>query len=563
MIDRVLDGGARPRLVVCGDNQLAYRVVAELVENFGAEATVIVRSRSRSQGPRIAALPRVRLVEAAELTTEALRRAGVDRADALALVDQDDVGNIRAALRVKELNPDLRLVIRFSNMSLGHRIRTMFPGCVALSRSATAAPSFVAAALGEVAPSYARLPGRPGRTVYMSRRSDVPAHRVVCGLADTTVPDEQGQLPLDDNEADLVLAVAKDHHEPPDPLAVSRSSSHALRGLWARARVLRTRKLVIITAGLVTLFAIGTVLFAELAGYSWPDAIYLTVLDAAGAAQPDPRLSATDKIIQAMITLVGISVIPLATAAVVDAIVSARLATALGQPRPISDHVVVVGLGNVGSRVAAQLHDLGVGVVGVESDERARGVALARRLGLPVVIGDATREGTLREAYVGSSRALVAVADSDVTNLEVGLYGRTIRSDLRVVLRLFDDDLAEQVQRHFGITTSRSVSFLAAPAFAAAMMQRQVLATIPVGREVLLLAEVPVRAGCELAGLTAVAVHLPRHARLIALQRHPSDGLDLPVKSDHPLANGDRLFVVATPAGLATTIARSMPPTDG
>ncbi|HKS51415.1 MAG TPA: hypothetical protein VJS67_06060 [Pseudonocardiaceae bacterium] len=33
------------------------------------------------------------------------------------------------------------------------------------------------------------------------------------------------------------------------------------------------------------------------------------------------------------------------------------------------------------------------------------------------------------------------------------------------------------------------MSFLAAPAFAAAMMQRQVLATIPVGREVLLLAE--------------------------------------------------------------------------
>jgi len=558
----MLGGAVGPHLVVCGDNQLAYRLVAELVEHFGVEATVVVRSRGRNHGPRIAALPRVHLVEATELTADTLRRAGVDRADALALVDQDDAGNIRAALRVQELNPDLQLVIRFSNMSLGYRIRSMFPGCVVLSRSATAAPSFVAAALGEVAPSYARLPGRPRRTVYMSRRDDVPAHRVLCGLADTTAPDGQGRLPLDDNQADLVLAVAERGREPQDELAVSRSGSHAVRRLWARARVVLSRKLVLVAVGLVTLFGIGSVSFAAMAGYSWADAVYLTVLDAAGAAQPDVKLGVAHKIVQVMITLVGISVIPLATAAVVDAIVSARLAAALGKPRAINDHVVVVGLGNVGSRVATQLHDLGVAVVGVDSDERARGVAQARRLGVPVVIGDATREDTLREAYVGTSRALVAVTDSDVTNLEVGLIGRAIRPDLRVVLRLFGDELAEQVQRHFGITTSRSVSFLAAPAFAAAMMQRQVLATIPVGREVLLLAEVPVRAGCELAGMAPSAVHLPRQARLIALQRHTSDDLDLPARSEHLLASGDRLFVVATPAGLATTIARSVAPTS-
>jgi Trk K+ transport system NAD-binding subunit len=181
---------------------------------------------------------------------------------------------------------------------------------------------------------------------------------------------------------------------------------------------------------------------------------------------------------------------------------------------------------------------------------------------LPVVIGDATREDTLREAYVGTSRALVAVTNNDVTNLEVGLHGRAIQPDLRVVLRLFDDDLAEQVQRHFGIAISRSVSFLAAPAFAAAMMQRQVLATIPVGRQVLLLAEIPVRAGCELAGLTAPAVHIPRQVRLIALQRHASDALDLPPPAAHPLASGDRLFVVATRTGLATVLARSIPTTE-
>ena len=73
--DRGVGGGTGPRLVVCGDNQLAYRVVAELVEHFDAEVTVIVRSRGRNHAARLAGLPGVRLVEAPELTVEALSGA--------------------------------------------------------------------------------------------------------------------------------------------------------------------------------------------------------------------------------------------------------------------------------------------------------------------------------------------------------------------------------------------------------------------------------------------------------------------------------------------------------
>jgi hypothetical protein len=47
---------------------------------------------------------------------------------------------------------------------------------------------------------------------------------------------------------------------------------------------------------------------------------------------------------------------------------------------------------------------------------------------------------------------------------------------------LSDDDLAERVQKAVGNTVSRSVSYLAAPAFAAAMLEHQVLGTIRVGQ---------------------------------------------------------------------------------
>ncbi|HWN36536.1 MAG TPA: NAD-binding protein [Pseudonocardia sp.] len=551
MVDEATRSGRH--MVICGDNPLAYRLAVELVDQTGGALTVIVESATRNHAPRIGELPGVRLVEATELGVDAFRAAGVAEARALALVAQDDVGNIHAALRAQEVNPDIRLVIRFFNMSLGYRIRELFPGSAVLSDSATAAPLFVAAALGEVAPSHARLPGRPGRTAYVARRTDVPAERVICGLAD---PDGH-RLPGDD-KADLVLVLAEG--AAPSQPAVRRRARWRPRVLWPKLRAVASRKMALATVGLLALLGLGTALFADVAGYSWPDAVYLTVLDAAGAAQPNSTMSAAEKIIQAMITITGIAFIPVLTAAVVDAIVGARLAVALGRPREVSDHVVVVGLGNVGSRVIEQLHDLGLRVIGVERDESTRGVARARRLGLPVVIGDASREDTLREAYLESSRALVAATNNDVTNLEAALHGRAMRGNLRIVLRLFDDDLAERVQRSFSIQISRSVSFLAAPAFAAAMLHHQVLATIPVGRRVLLIAEVPVTTGSALAGQRLELTELAGQARVFGLQRHGSDRLELPPPPAHLLGGGDRLVVVATRTGLSTLLARAEPP---
>ncbi|MGH3571908.1 MAG: NAD-binding protein [Pseudonocardiaceae bacterium] len=546
----------RPHLVVCGDDALAYQLVEELVTRIGDEVTVILPSAQRNHGPRIAALPKVRVIEAPDLSEAAFHAARVELASALALVSQDDVGNIHAALRAQELNSELRLVIRFFNMSLGHRIRALFPGCEVLSDAATAAPSFVAGALGELAPSYVRL---PGRTLYVARRSEVAPDRVICGLADTRGAKKPELLPTEQNNADLVLALA-DGRATIGDAAAHRRVRNVLLTLWWRVAASFNRKLGIATLGLFALLGLGTVLFASVGGFSWGDALYVTLLDAAGAAQPDSTLNAVNKTIQTMVTIVGISIIPVVTATVVDAVVNSRLSTALGRPKPIAGHVVVVGLGNVGTRVVGLLHDLGVPVVCVESDESARGVALARRIGVPIVFGDASREDTLRTAYLGTSRALVAVTNNDVTNLEAALHGRALRDDLRVVLRLLDSDFAERVQRNFGITISRSVSYLAAPEFAAAMLGRQVLGTIPVGRRVLLIAEVPIHAGSQLDGVASHAVNAPRQAQVIAIRRHATGTFELPPPEGHRLATGDRLVVLATRAGLGRVLTRSVAP---
>jgi Trk K+ transport system NAD-binding subunit len=164
--------------------------------------------------------------------------------------------------------------------------------------------------------------------------------------------------------------------------------------------------------------------------------------------------------------------------------------------------VVVVGLGGVGTRVMRLLHDRGLSMVAIDRNEQARGIALAEELGIPVIIGDASRETTLRLAGVDRCRALMAVASTDVINLEAALHGRNLQPGLRVLVRLFDSDLASRARKTLDLALSSSVSYVAAPAFAEALMDREVIGTISVGRRVLLLAQVSVGLGSRLDGST-------------------------------------------------------------
>jgi Trk K+ transport system NAD-binding subunit len=533
---------------------LALRLVNELLTRFGAEVTVVVRGKTRDRAPDIAQLAGVKIIEAAQLDERALRTAGIAEARAVALVNSDDVGNIHAALTTHEINPDLRMVVRMFNMSLGHKIRTLFADCAVLSDSAMAAPSFVAAALGEVAPSHVRL---PGRTLYVAHRDTVSPKQILCGLADTTGATTR-LLPTDQNTANLVLAHADG---PPQSRPLREHRTRRWRVLAQRLRSTLSNTFVRVAIILFLLLVIGVALLAVVGpkATSWGDAIYITLLDAAGDAVPDTsnQLGLFARIVQVGVTLISLAIPPVVTAVIVGGVVRSRLPTV---PNQIGDHVVVVGLGNVGTRVVRQLRDLGISVITIENDENARGVSTMRRLNVPIVFGDATREETLRAAHAGSARALLMLSSSDVVNLEGALQARVQREDLRVVLRLFDDDLAQRVGRVFGFAISGSVSFLAAPAFAAAMVERQVIGTIPIGRQVLMIAEVPIAAGSPLAGATVRAADEQGEARVIALQRRGTTELDWQPPKTYALAPQDRLIMLATRSGLGRVLARSISP---
>ncbi|AYV32290.1 potassium transporter peripheral membrane component [Streptomyces sp. ADI95-16] len=253
-------------------------------------------------------------------------------------------------------------------------------------------------------------------------------------------------------------------------------------------------------------------------------AAYITLLDIFAINHPALEEAPERKTLQILAGFLGLLLLPVLVAAALEGLGAFRSATALRRPpRGLSGHVVLLGLGKIGARVLVRLRELEIPVVCVESDPEARGLALARRMRVPVVLGDVTEEGVLEAARIHRAHALLALTSADTTNLEAALYARAVRPDLRVVMRLYEDDFATAVYRTLraahpaALTRSRSVTHLAAPAFAGAMMGRQILGAIPVERRVLLFAALDVAGHPQLEGRTVVESFRPGAWRVIAL----------------------------------------------
>jgi Trk K+ transport system NAD-binding subunit len=562
----------RPHFVVCGADALVYTVAEELA-NAGhrIRLTVIVPAKLRADVPDLATLRGVRVIRADRLDERTFRSAGLAGAAALALVMPDDVVNLHAALCAQAVEPDLRLVIRMFNTGLGYGVRRLFADCAVLSDAAMAAPAFVAASLGEVAPTHVRL---AGRTLFVARRADVQAEHVVCAL---TAADGAGRvdvLPADpapeaERPTDLVLAEATGRPAgqtvAAQRLVRARRRRRPLRVMGRALRAALSRKLgIAVLATLVITAVSGAVLVhAEDDVNGFWKSIYVTLLTVVGSSDVEMERNAVAQAAQLVLTIAGLALLPLITAAVVEGMVNARLALSSGRAAARhEDHIVVVGLGNVGTRVLRQLVDLGVQVVAIDRKADARGAKAAEQLGVPFIVGDAAREETLRAASIATSKALVVVSTDDVTNLQAALNARAVRPDLRVVLRLFDDDFAQRVQTAFTINSSRSVSRLAAPAFAAAMLDRDVLATIPVDRHALLVAGVQVYAGSPLDGATLSQADRPLSVRVIGLAAAGSEWVDWTPDPRRILAAGDRVMIVARRAGLRALVEHATPPAE-
>ena len=159
------------------------------------------------------------------------------------------------------------------------------------------------------------------------------------------------------------------------------------------------------------------------------------------------------------------------------------------------DHIILCGLGTVGFRVLEELIDLGEQVFAIELDPDCPLLDQARQLGAEVIVGDARTRKMLHSLHIEAARAVIVATDDDLANLEIAMDVREIGKDVPIVMRLFDQRLAQKVRHALNIQVSFSTSRLAAPLLAAAALDNSVVGAHRVAGDVQVVLEITVAQG--------------------------------------------------------------------
>ncbi len=401
---------ARQRIILVGDNELVAATYRELV-SAGCAVTCVPAADADNELPS-------RLEDAATLVI-------ATRQDALVL---------RLVLLAADLRPDLPRVVTVFDRTLAERLRQGRLACTVVSSAEIVAGAVAGPC---VDPSVDAL-RRVGRDIEEIRVGADPVRR------------------RHTRRAQERIAHAFDH-------AVG-----VLRPFDTSARIL-----VAGIAGLLAMLLTDLVVGIAFLHEGFVDALLLATRTLATVAANDAVARASPAIrVASVITMIGtIASIAIFSAGLVSRLVEPRHLGIVGRRAlPHRDHVVIVGMGQIGLRTALLLRAAGMRVVGVDRDPSAIGVRLGIRLGLPIVIASGEDRELLKRLGAQRARCVAAVTSDDLANIAIAIAARDLAPRGRMVLRAGDGDIARETRSLLELGVVRDAHRLVAIGLAAATL---------------------------------------------------------------------------------------------
>lgn len=208
----------------------------------------------------------------------------------------------------------------------------------------------------------------------------------------------------------------------------------------------------------------------------------------------------------------------------------------------MSNHIVLVGFGRLGYRTFRLLRRLGEQVVVIEKNESNRFLEELRRDGSPLIVGDARDDAVLQQANVCKARSVIVATNDDLANLEFALDARRLQPDIHVILRMFDQNMADKIKEGFGIHLAMSQSSMAAPAFCMSAIDPRIINSFVVDDTLIVMHEWVVRETGPLANKTIAEVTSRFACGVIRHQRGDTPATMYP-HGDHKLIPGDHVIL--------------------
>ena len=561
-----------------------------IVSGDDALATTIIEELKRA-GARVVKLDNSELADVG--VARELARAEVARAIAVVCAGDDDATNLEIALLARRANPNLRVVARLTNDVLREAVADdNGPGAI-FNVAELAAPSVVEACL-----SHTTHPFEAADIKFVASGSEAPR--------DGTLREIYGEL--------APVAIIRGENSPAtgEVVACPTRNERVYAGDWTvmigtadeaadrgvkvrkptgtRARQPLLRRVsdairVVLSdfnpAFYPALAAAGILLVTSIAvlhynyqrpRMSWIDALYFTVETITTTGYGDFSFGHQVtwlRLFAAMLMFGGATTIALLVAFIADVLLSQRFVLSAARPRArhLRNHIIIVGLSELGIRVVSDLVAAGHDVAVIERNEENRFLSAAHELDVPVIFGDATLLQTLESARVDRARAVAVVTRDDMINIETGIIlaemlGPRVmpeinrRAEVPLVLRVYDRALGFAVAQRFGFDNVRSTVELAAPWFIGAASGLEVLGTFSVGQSSFMVGAMRVAPGSDLDGLQMF--EMSTQIRVIAFNRQDAP-LQLRPRRDDRLRGGDTLYLVGPYRELLGTLRRGLP----
>jgi voltage-gated potassium channel len=201
---------------------------------------------------------------------------------------------------------------------------------------------------------------------------------------------------------------------------------------------------------LVIITATGVLVYMVFEGWSFTDALYMTVITLTTVGYREVReLDTTGQVWTMVLLVTGVGTLFYAAVSSVELVVEGTIRGYFGRRRmeaaisKLSGHYILCGYSRVGQQVAREFALDGVPFVIIEQDPET--VAECVEEGYLVLLGEAS-DDVLEKAGIRRAKGLVAAVDSDADNVFVVLSARKLNPKLHIVARASSDESAAKLE---------------------------------------------------------------------------------------------------------------------
>jgi voltage-gated potassium channel len=237
--------------------------------------------------------------------------------------------------------------------------------------------------------------------------------------------------------------MAEDERRRPRDRAVSE------RTVYEPRVALRRIESALVALGVIT--AAGVLGYMVFEGWSFTDALYMTVITLTTVGYREVRtLDTTGQLWTMVLLITGVGTLFYAAVSSVELVVEGTIRGYFGRRRmeaainKLSGHYILCGYGRVGRQVAREFAKDGVPFVIIDQDPGT--VEECVEEGYLVLLGEASDDEVLEEAGIRRARGLVAAVDSDADNVFVVLSAHKPNPELHIVARASTDESAAKLE---------------------------------------------------------------------------------------------------------------------